>query len=283
MHTRASDEHILELPQMGMRTRVIDRGTGPVVLFLHGNPDNAEEWRLVMERISDKYRCIAPDFPGYGKSPELPDGFSYSLNDQQRFVDEILRVTGASGPITLVVHDTGGMVGTAWARANAHRLLGVVYTNTMVFEGFQWFAVARQWGDESLRGRLRSAIGMAALGPRNGALFRRIFGKQSPQLSQAQLDRFVESFALNRLAKRATLRQFRAFMKPDFFAGFERMRLELTESVPCRVLWGDDDPYLPTALSQRFGKAAVTVLPRVGHWVALIAPTKLADEIRALG
>jgi len=237
----------------------------------------------VIAGLSHRFRCIAPDFPGYGKSLELPDSFSYSLNDQKRFVDGVLAVTQASGPVTLVVHDTGGMVGTAWAGDNTRRLRGMVFTNTVAFEDFPWFAIARQWGDESLSGRLRSALGMAALGLRGGALFRRIFGAQSPQLSSAQMDRFVESFALNRLAKRTTLRQFRAFVKPSFFAGFERMRLELTERVPCRVLWGDDDPYLPTALARRFGSAHVTVLPGVGHWVALVAPDRLAEEIAALG
>jgi haloalkane dehalogenase len=268
---------------MGLHTRVIDCGSGPVVLFLHGNPDNADEWRPVIERLRNRYRCIAPDFPGYGKSTDLPASFSYSLADLKQFVDEVLRATGVTGSITLVVHDTGGMVGTAWASENVQRLRGVVFTNTVVFENFPWFQIARQWGDDSLRGRLRSAIGMAALGLRRGMLFRRIFAKQSPQLSAQQLDRFVESFALNPAAKRATLRQFKAFIKPSFFAGFESMRLGLIDQLPCRVLWGDDDPYLPTALSRRFGRAPVTVLPGVGHWVALVAPDRLAEEVRTLG
>ena len=204
MPTSPLPERIVHLPQMGLRTRVIDCGSGPVVLFLHGNPDNADEWRLVIERLQYQYRCIAPDFPGYGKSADLPAGFGYSLSEQKRFVDELLRITAARDPIALVVHDTGGMVGTAWAHDNIARLRGVVFTNTVAFENFPWFPIARQWGNDSLLGRLRSAIGMFALGLRGGALFRRIFGKQSPQLSAAQLDRFVESFALNRVAKRAT-------------------------------------------------------------------------------
>lgn len=283
MNTTACDERVHPLPAMALRTRIIDCGVGPVVLFLHGNPDNADEWRPVIARLRDRYRCIAPDFPGYGRSTDLPGSFSYSLADLKRFVDEVLRVTGATDSITLVVHDTGGMVGTAWAWENMSRLRGVVFTNTVVFEDFAWFQIARQWGDGSLYGRLRSAVAMAALGFRRGALFRRIFARQSPQLTPQDLDRFVESFALNSTAKRATLRQFRAFIKPSFFTGFEAMRLGLVEHVPCRVLWGDDDPYLPTELSQRFGRAPVTVLPGVGHWVALVAPERLQEEVAAFG
>ena len=47
----------------------------------------------------------------------------------------------------------------------------MVITNTVAFEGFPWFPIARQWGDTSLAGRIRSSLGMAALGLRKGALF----------------------------------------------------------------------------------------------------------------
>jgi len=65
--------------------------------------------------------------------------------------------------------------------------------------------------------------------------------------------------------------------------GFEAMRLGLIERVPCRVLWGDRDPYLPLSLSRRFGAAPVTVLPDAGHWVPIVAADRLAAEVRALG
>src|SRR5262249_51977959 len=159
-------------------------------------------WRLVMEQLAGKFRCIAPDFPGYGQSPEPPASFTYSLADQVRFVDAVLTAMQIDEPVILVVHDTGGMVGTAWAAANIDRLRGMVITNTVAFDGFPWFAIARQWGDTSLRGRLRSWLGMAALGLRGGALFKRIFAKQCPQLSAEQLDRFASSFAKSGDAKR---------------------------------------------------------------------------------
>jgi len=36
---------------MALQTRIIDCGVGPVVLFLHGNPDNADEWRPAIARL----------------------------------------------------------------------------------------------------------------------------------------------------------------------------------------------------------------------------------------
>ena len=250
--------------------------------MLHGNPDNADEWRPLMARLGATHRCIAPDFPGYGRSTDLPDSFDYSLEAQRRFVDALLAQLGVTQPVILVVHDTGGMVGTDWAARYLDRVAGMVFTNTVVFENFPWVPIARRWGDASWRGRLRASLGMKAMALRGGALFRKIFAAQSPQLGREDLDRFVSSFALNSVAKRATLRQFRQFVPVGFFVGFEAARMKLIAERPVRVLWGDNDPYLPAELSQRFGKAPVTVLPDVGHWVPLIAADRLAEEVRAV-
>jgi len=274
--------HDLTLPGVGVRVRVLEAGAGPVVLMLHGNPDNADEWRPLMAQLAATHRCIAPDFPGYGLSPEPPRSFDYGLVSQIRFVDEVLGAMRIDSPLIVVVHDTGGMVGTAWAARNIARVRGIVVTNTVAFEGFRWFRIARTWGERSWLGRQRAALSMWALGLRAGAVFKRIFGAQSPQLGAADLERFATSFALNRTAKRTTLRQFRHFIDPAFFVGFDAMWRALGERVPSRVLWGDDDPYLPVACAQRFGRSTVTVLPGVGHWVPLVAPDRLAAEVHAL-
>jgi pimeloyl-ACP methyl ester carboxylesterase len=273
----------IDLAELGVRTRVLDAGQGPIVLMLHGNPDNADEWAQLMAKLAARHRCIAPDFPGYGHSPEPPPSFSYSLADQMRFVDAVLQAMRVIEPVILVVHDTGGMVGTAWAAANLDRLRGMVITNTVAFDGFPWFPIARQWGDASLRGRIRSWLGMAALGLRGGALFKRILGAQCPQLGAEDLERFAVSFARNGDAKRTTLRQFRQFMRPGFFAEFAAMRERILARVPCRVVWGDKDRFIPVRFAHAFGCKQVTVIPNGGHWLALTAPDALAAEVEALG
>jgi pimeloyl-ACP methyl ester carboxylesterase len=276
-------ERSISIPELNIGTRVLEAGTGPIVLMLHGNPDNADEWGLLIARLSKRYRCVAPDFPGYGKSPEPPAAFTYSLTDQMRFVDAVLREMHVAGPVTLVVHDTGGMVGTAWAAANLDRLRGMVITNTVAFDGFPWFPIARQWGDTSFYGRIRSSLGMAALGLSKGALFKRAYRAQCPELSEEQLDRFTASFALNGGAKRTTLRQFRQFMRPGFFKEFGAMRERILNKVPCRVVWGDKDQFIPVQFAHGFGSKQVTILADGGHWVALTAPDALAAEVEAIG
>src|SRR5262245_44146460 len=275
-------ERSIAICELGLTTRVLEAGSGPVVLMLHGNPDNADEWRPLMARLSARYRCIAPDYPGYGRA-NLPASFSYGLGDQVRFVDAVVQAMAVTGPVVLVVHDTGGMAGTAWASANVERLRGMVITNTVVFDDFPWFPIARMWGRTSLRGRIRASLGMFALGLRKGALFQRAFGAQCPDLDQQQLDRFTTSFALNRTAKRTALRQFRQMMQPSFFREFEAMRGRILAKVPCRVLWGARDRFVPVEYAHCFGSKQVTILPKAGHWLALTDPDALANEVEAIG
>ena len=43
-------------------------GKGPVIMLLHGFPENGEMWNSVCESLADKYTVIVPDIPGSGDS-----------------------------------------------------------------------------------------------------------------------------------------------------------------------------------------------------------------------
>ena len=107
-----------------------------------------------------------------------------------------------------------------------------------------------------------------------------MFWQRSPELREPDVDRVVKSFACNDVAKRSTLVHFRAMLAPGFFADYERWIDELTESVPAKVLWGSNDPYLPDEYAHRFGRAQVKVVPNGGHWLAITQPALVAHAIR---
>src|SRR5436305_6994256 len=98
-------ERVVALPEIGVITRVLEAGEGPIALLLHGNPDNAEEWIPVMRLLGATHRCIAPDIPGYGKSPEPPASFDFSLPSQVAFVDALLAALGVTERVLVIVHD----------------------------------------------------------------------------------------------------------------------------------------------------------------------------------
>lgn len=41
---------------------------GSTIIFLHGNGTSGAMWKDHMSYFGRQYHCIAPDFPGYGKS-----------------------------------------------------------------------------------------------------------------------------------------------------------------------------------------------------------------------
>ena len=55
------------------RIAYIERGAGPVALFMHGFPLNGYQWRGALERLSSRRRCIAPDFMGLGYTEVTAD------------------------------------------------------------------------------------------------------------------------------------------------------------------------------------------------------------------
>ncbi len=60
--------------------------TNPTIIFLHGDGANGAMWEKLMEQLSD-YHCLAPDFPGFGRSNDLE---WISINDTtDRVIDVI--------------------------------------------------------------------------------------------------------------------------------------------------------------------------------------------------
>ena len=52
----------------GATIHFIDEGQGPLLLLLHGNPTWSFLYRNIVSGLKDRFRCIAPDYPGFGLS-----------------------------------------------------------------------------------------------------------------------------------------------------------------------------------------------------------------------
>jgi pimeloyl-ACP methyl ester carboxylesterase len=68
---------------------------GPVVLLLHGFPTSSHMFRNLIPVLADRYRVIAPDFPGFGQSamPEHTE-FSYAFGRYAELMDGLLQQLG---------------------------------------------------------------------------------------------------------------------------------------------------------------------------------------------
>ena len=129
----------------GQSVHCEDRGTGTAALFLHGNPDTSRIWNGVIDRLQHRYRCIAPDLPGFGRSDIDLNTFDFSLDGLARWVEELLDSKGISDPTNLVVHDFGGIFGLAWAVKHPERVRAIGITNTLFQADYRWHVWARIW------------------------------------------------------------------------------------------------------------------------------------------
>ncbi len=130
---------------------------GPVVLLLHGFPTSSHMFRNLIPLLADKYRVIAPDYPGYGQS-DAPDHtqFAYTFANQADIVDKLAAQLGAKR-YALYVMDYGAPIGYRLALKHPERVSGLIVQNGNAYdEGLQspfWDPIKVYWKDRSQKNR----------------------------------------------------------------------------------------------------------------------------------
>lgn len=129
------DSHWIEIE--GHRLHYIDEGPrdAPVLLMVHGNPTWSFYYRNLVVTLRDRYRCIVPDHIGCGLSDKPDDAhYDYHLKRRVQDLDALVNATiGDKAPLSLVVHDWGGMIGFSWAQSQVERIERCVILNTAAF------------------------------------------------------------------------------------------------------------------------------------------------------
>jgi pimeloyl-ACP methyl ester carboxylesterase len=245
----------------------LDEGEGTPALFLHGNPDSSDIWQDMTESMRPRYRFLAPDLPGYGRSA-FASNFDTSLENMARWVDELVTHMGIHEPIDLVAHDFGAHFGLAWAIRHPEHVGRIVIFNTNFFSDYQWHALAR-----ILRTPLVGELGLALF---DEAQYTRQLKKDAPRVPAAYIHRAMELYSPH--ARKMTLRLYRGSDSRKF-VGWEDQLCALTTRVPALVLWGDADPYAPVQWAERFGAQHVVHLPNVSHWPMLEVPQIAAHHL----
>ncbi len=154
---RTPDERFADLPEFpyepryvqldDTRMHYVDEGEGETVLCLHGEPTWSFLYRKIIAGLSDRFRVVAPDFIGFGRSDKYGDRDRYTF---QMHHDKMVAFLDALQlrDITLVCQDWGGLIGLRLAAELPDRFARLVIMNTglptgeeRMSEGFQ------QWLD----------------------------------------------------------------------------------------------------------------------------------------
>lgn len=129
----------------GLRLAHLDEGEGKPVVFFHGEPTWSFLWRKVIPPVRDAgYRCIAPDYAGFGRSDKPTDVGWYTYDRHVELTGALLEELDLR-EATAVVHDWGGPIGLRLAVEHADRFDRIVIMDTGPFTGHQkmsdaWFA-----------------------------------------------------------------------------------------------------------------------------------------------
>lgn len=142
---------------------------GAVLLLLHGYPTSSHMFRHLIPALADRYRVIAPDHIGFGRSaaPSV-DEFDYTFAALAEVTRHFLAVIGVA-EYTIYVQDYGAPVGWRLALADPTAVVGVISQNGNAYEeGFVpsfWDPI---WADAAertseTRDALRPALGRRAV------------------------------------------------------------------------------------------------------------------------
>ena len=265
-------------------TELFFRDTGPAdaptVLLLHGFPTSSHMFRRLASRLSDEYRCVAPDLPGFGYTQSPPPGeFDYTFDRLAEVIEAFTAELGLDS-YALYVFDFGGPVGMRLAVAHPERVRALIVQNSNAYteglseqtEPLQAYWRDRDAGEEAIRGLLTADI----------TKFQYTHGVSDPELldpacwtldqhfldqpgrAQAQLDLFydyrtnVESYP----AWQAYLREKRP---------------------PTLVVWGKNDPFFTVAGAEAYRRDqpdAEVHLYDTGHFALEDHDAEIAKRIR---
>jgi haloalkane dehalogenase len=257
----------------GNLVHYVDEGEGPPILLLNGNPSWSFGWRDVILGLRGTFRCVAPDYPGFGLS-QPAGGYDFRPPSHSRVVEALvdrLRLTD----IVVFGYAWGGPIGLGLAGRRPDLVRGLVIANTWA------------WPDDRLRVRLFSALMGGPLSPllvdRLDLMLRLYlpFNLKRGRLSDAERAAYAGPFPPG---KRSVMRVFpREIVRGRAYLREVQSNLPKITGKPAIIVWPDSDPGFGDAELEHwqslFPAAPTVILERTGQFIDEDAPD---DVVAAL-
>jgi pimeloyl-ACP methyl ester carboxylesterase len=231
----------LSFEHEGERIAYQDRGSGPVILMVHGVPSSSWLYRKLTDLLVHQgYRVVVPDLVGFGASSKPEDPAALSMGAQAERLLALMAQLEIER-FTLVCHDMGGLVSWELLERAPERVERLVVLNTIAFaEG--WNPPADLARQKVLR---RIFELMARKEKRAMALTRVLVTEGLEDRGICRDERVVEGYyrPLAGGADRAVL---------AFMSDLERIRADLPRyqrtlgslEIPAMIAWGEQDEIL---------------------------------------
>lgn len=259
----------------GHTVHYVDEGSGPTLLFLHGNPTWSFDYRRVVESLKQEFRCVAVDYPGFGLSVAAP-GYRYLPADHAQVIERFVAALGLNG-ITLVAHDWGGPIGLAAVQRHPGIFDRLVLTNT-------WAWPVSDPVVQLMSHVLGSPMGRLLIRQLN--LFVNLMIPIGHRLAKPTAEQMAHyRKALDSPARREASAVFpREITSSRAFLAEIEARLTGIAALPALIIWGDADFAFGDKELRRWERTftdhKTVIVEGAGHFVPSDAPEQFAAAIR---
>ena len=273
------------LEMRGQRMHYLDEGPrdAPPVLMLHGNPTWSFYYRNLVLALRENYRCIVPDHLGCGLSDKPDDSqYDYRLKSRVEDITNLIEHLNLQAPLSLIVHDWGGMIGFTWAVNHPEQVEKLVVLNTAAFP-----LPADKKMPPALSLVRDTALGAFLVTHFNAfsGIAARVAFKKPVSKEVRQAYKLPYDSPENRIA---TLRFVQDIPLSEKDTGYDILRntaetLHLLKNKPCLIAWGEKDfvfdaPFLNQWLTY-FPDAELHRFPDCGHYVLEDGGARLINTI----
>jgi len=264
----------IELPAGTIRYR--EAGEGKPIVFVHGYLVDGRLWDGVVDALSDRCRCLAPDWPiGAQQVAMNPDAdlTPYGMAD---IIDSFLTALDLAD-VTIVGNDSGGAMSQVLVTRHPERIGRLVLTNCDTHDNFPPGVFKAMPPIARLPG------GMAVLAApfRIGALARAAFKPFArtpfpPDLIASWMAPGLHERGVKRDVKKVTA----GMNKRYTIEAAEKLR---DSDLPLLLTWAPKDRFFPLKYAERLASevpnARLVEIPDSATFVPIDQPKRLADEI----
>jgi pimeloyl-ACP methyl ester carboxylesterase len=272
--TETSERKEIELPAGRIRYR--EAGEGKPVVFVHGFLVDGRLWDGVVDQLSDRCRCIAPDWPIAAHQVAMNPDADLSPPGIAALIASFLEALELED-VTIVGNDSGGAMSQVLVTRHPERIGRLVLTNCDTHDNFPPGIFKAMPPLAKLPG------GMTVLSApfRIGALARTAFKPFARTPIPADL---VASWMRPCLSdsgiKHDAMKVTAGMNKRYTLEAAER----LSESeLPLLLTWAPGDKFFPISYAERLEQetpnARLVRIPDASTFVSLDQPARLADEI----
>ena len=255
-------------------------GEKPILLILHGYPSASYDYHAVLPALSQKFRVIVHDHPGFGFSAK-PLDYSYSLIDQTSVILKFWeQLEIKSGHI--LAHDYGTSIATEiLARVGegykAIDFLSVTLSNGSVHIELAHLRTIQKLLKNPTVGPLIASLSTKSLFVHN---MRNIWFDKS-KVDQSELDNLWELLILNN--GRKVLPQITRYIDERYKNWDRWVGAWSSTRIPTHILWAKNDPVAVPAIAHALfndnPNAHLTWLNNLGHYPMLEDPDRWAKGV----